>query len=236
MKTLICFLFAMFMAAPAGAYEKLINRHCKAAKAPADLVLAIARQESGLNPHCINIEGEDYSPQNRAQAEAIIKKAEAEKKSYDVGLMQINSQWIRKWKIDPCSLLDPDTNIRAGIRILQEEINRHGLNWKAVGAYHSPNPARAMQYASQVFGRMKGKTTINGIIPNPRLQVLVEKGIITRAEARSILANPRMNRDWRRGRLALKKAGLLRPKANARAKSALAEYVRMRQPQNIRLD
>lgn len=228
MRILFLFMLAIFAAQPACAYEKLIAQHSKAAKIPSNIAIAIAKQESGLNPHCVNVEGDDYAPANRAEAEAIIKKAEAENKSYDVGLMQINSQWIHKWKIDPCSLLDPEANVRAGIRIFKEEIQRHGLNWKAVGAYHSPDPTRAMLYASQVFGRMHGKGDLGGIIANPRLQVLVDKGILTRAEARSILSNPRLNRDWRRGRMKLQKMGLLTKNGNPQKRSAVAEYARIR--------
>lgn len=227
MKTLFCFLIFFLVALPAQAYEKIFSRHCKAANVPREIAMAIARQESGLNPNCVNVAGEDHFPATRAEAEKIIKRAAAENKSYDVGLMQINSQWIKKWKIDPCSLLDPDANIRAGIRILSEEIKRHGMNWKAVGAYHSPTPARAMQYANQVFGRMKGKTALNGMVPSPRLQVLIDKGIITRAEARHMLSNMRLNGNLSRARLKALKAGLM-PRRKGGARSALAEYMRER--------
>lgn len=229
------FLLSLFIclcdvSAQAVAYDKLFTRHSKAAKVPKPMVLAIARQESGLNPLCINIEGQDYTPANRAEAEAIIRKAEAEKRSYDVGLMQINSQWIRKWKMDPVDLLDPDTNIRLGIKILRQEIDRHGLNWKAVGAYHSPTPERAMQYASRVYARMNGQAPEGlganqqpGIL-SPRLQVLVDKGIITRAEARSIASNPRL-------RMGLKRL----PFSKEGRKAVMERYQRLRDKSKSRL-
>ena len=34
-----------------------------------------------------------------------------------------------------------------GCWILKQEINRHGLTWKAVGRYHSPTDWRAAHYA-----------------------------------------------------------------------------------------
>lgn len=185
----LAFLCLLFSAQFCWAYEKMIARHCKEVKAPSHLAIAIAKQESGLNPLCINIEGQDFIPASRSEAELIILNAAEEDLSYDVGLMQINSQWIKKWNLDPISLLDPQTNIRYGVRILQDEIKRHGPNWRAVGANHSPNPERAMRYASQVFGRMRGSSAII----SPRLQLLIDRGIITRAEAKSIMANPRLH-------------------------------------------
>lgn len=216
---IITAILGVFLSArPAAAYEKLIERHCKQANVPPAIGLAIARQESGLRPLCINIEGEDFAPATRAEAEALIRKAAAKDQSYDVGLMQINSQWIKKWNLDPVSLLDPDTNVRAGIRILKQEIDRHGVNWKAVGAYHSPDPARAMRYANQVFGRMHGRAPggMGGMI-SPRLELLVKRGIMTRAEARSIMANPRLNGPLRRKTLKALRArlGALEPRKSS---------------------
>ena len=156
MRFAIFFLAALFIAVPAHALDKFFTAHCKAAGVPKELAMAVARQESGLNPLCINVSGTDYTPGSREQALAIIKKAQAENRSFDVGIMQINSQWLKEWKIDPAVLLDPDTNIRLGVRILKDEISRHGLSWQAVGRYHSPNPARARNYAWRVSRRISG--------------------------------------------------------------------------------
>lgn len=41
--------------------------------------------------------------------------------------------------------------------ILAEEIGRHGLNWKAVGKYHSPDPERGRQYAWLVYRHYAGQ-------------------------------------------------------------------------------
>ncbi len=156
---IIFFAFVLvffFFAAPAQAFDKYFSTHCKTAGVPKALAVAVARQESSLNPLCINVAGTDVTPKNREEAIVIIQKAEKAKKSYDVGLMQINSQWTRAWKIDPVSLLDPDTNIRLGVKILRKEIDRHGLNWQAVGKYHSPNPLRGRNYAWMGF-QIEGK-------------------------------------------------------------------------------
>lgn len=164
MKYIFFFLAAIFFAVPAHALDKFFTIHCKAAGVPKELAIAVARQESGLNPLCINVAGSDFAPKTRAEALAIIKKAQNEHKSFDVGVMQINSQWLKEWKIDPAILLDPDTNIRLGIRILKDEISRHGLSWRAVGRYHSPNPIRARNYAWRVSRRISGNKELKGKI------------------------------------------------------------------------
>lgn len=124
---------------------------------PAPLVEAIARQESGLNPLAINIAGKSYYPGTREEAERLIQKAIAAGQSFDVGKMQINNWWMERLVIDPVSLLDPATNERWGKWILAEEIARHGLNWKAVGKYHSPDPERGRLYAWLVYRHYAGQ-------------------------------------------------------------------------------
>lgn len=123
---------------------------------PAQLVEAIALQESGLNPFAVNIAGRSYSPATREKAEQLIQRAIAAGLSFDVGKMQINSWWMERYGIDPLSLLDPATNERWGTWILAEEITRHGLSWKAVGKYHSPDPERGRRYAWLVYRHYAG--------------------------------------------------------------------------------
>lgn len=104
---------------------------------PAPLVEAVAWQESGLNPLAVNIAGKSYYPTTRKEAEQLIREALAAGKSFDVGKMQINNWWMKRFSISPFSLLEPDMNEAWGKRILARELSRHGLNWQAVGKYHS---------------------------------------------------------------------------------------------------
>ena len=123
---------------------------------PAQLVEAIALQESGLNPFTVNIAGRSYYPATREKAKQLIQKAIAAGLSFDVGKMQINSWWMERYDIDPLSLLDPAINESWGTWILAEEIARYGLNWKAVGKYHSPDPERGRRYAWLVYRHYAG--------------------------------------------------------------------------------
>ena len=142
MKKAFAFAVLFFLQAPALAAEPI---------PPPDLVEAIARQESGMNPLAVNVAGRSYYPATREEAESIIKAAQKAGKSFDVGTMQINSWWMERFAIDPVSLLDPAINEHWGKWILTEEIARHGLNWQAVGRYHSPDEERGRQYAWRVY-------------------------------------------------------------------------------------
>ncbi len=144
------FIFAVLfcLQAPALAAEPIT---------PPGLVEAIARQESGLNPLAINVAGKSFYPTTREEAESIIRQAQAAGKNFDVGIMQINNWWMERLNLDPLSLLDPVTNEHWGKWILKEEIARHGLNWQAVGKYHSPDTERGRRYAWLVYYHYAGR-------------------------------------------------------------------------------
>ena len=124
--------------------------------APSALLEAIAIQESGKNPFVINVAGKDHYPASREGALQLIRQAQAAGKSFDVGLFQINSWWIERYRIEPESLLDPAINRQWGVFVLSQEIARHGLNWKAVGKYHSPDMERGRRYAWKIYRHYVG--------------------------------------------------------------------------------
>ena len=67
---------------------------------PSALVKAIARQESGLNPLAVNVAGKSHYPATREEAENLIREALTAGKSFDVGKMQINNWWMKRFSID----------------------------------------------------------------------------------------------------------------------------------------
>lgn len=157
MRIVVLLVMFLILENQAMAFYRIFTGPCAKAGIPKNLVMAIARQESSLHPWCVNVQGKDFVPKTYADAVKIIRKAHKAGQSYDVGLMQINCQWTRLWKINPLDLLDPKTNIKLGIYILRQEIRRHGLNWKAVGKYHSPDPERGRKYAWRVYKKLGGK-------------------------------------------------------------------------------
>lgn len=138
---------------------------CRAYNVPLALALAIARQESGTRPWTINVAGKAYFPATREEAAAIAAKALEEGRSFDVGIMQVNSFWLKKYHIQVEEVLDPRSNIAMGVWILAREIQRYGLTWQAVGAYHTPlerNPDRARRYAINVINHMRAICQASG--------------------------------------------------------------------------
>ena len=117
---------------------------------PSLLLKAIARQESGCQPFVINIQGRDFYPKTKEEALELCTYADKNNLSYDVGVMQINRYWIRKYKLPHTLLLNPIDNIYTGGFILAQHIKRNGLTWRAVGYYHSQIPWRALDYAQKI--------------------------------------------------------------------------------------
>ncbi len=139
-------------------YRAYIIKASRHWKVPSRLALAIARVESGLNPWAVNVAGRGYQPETREEASELIDQAWSRGASFDVGLMQINSYWMRRYGIDPQLLLEPRRNAIMGVWILSKEIERFGLTWRAVASYHTPvdkNPERGKNYALTVIRQIK---------------------------------------------------------------------------------
>lgn len=98
------------------------------------LLESIATIESGMNPAAFN--------RNRNG-------------STDLGLMQVNSYWVKAAGLDRERLLgDPCYNTRAGARILRSCIDRHGYTWEAVGCFNATSDNKRKAYAWKIFRRL----------------------------------------------------------------------------------
>lgn len=100
------------------------------------LLLAYAKVESSFQSHAIN-------------------KNNDNKKSIDVGLMQINTFWfphLQKFGISKQDLLDPCLSLFVASWIIRQNIQRFGYNIDGIGAYNSPNNQKIRRnYALKVY-------------------------------------------------------------------------------------
>ena len=97
-----------------------------------DLLQAIARTESAMNPGAVG--------RNRNG-------------SRDIGLMQINSAWLPTLAthgITERDLFEPCTNIHVGAWVLAGNVSRLGYTWEAVGAYNAASPTLRRAYVDKV--------------------------------------------------------------------------------------
>ncbi|SHH69439.1 Transglycosylase SLT domain-containing protein [Pectobacterium carotovorum] len=88
------------------------------------LLIAIASQESGMNPSATN--------KNRNKQGVVV--------SIDIGVMQINSYHLKRLAamgITEKALFEPCQNIMVGSYILAEFIARNGVSWESIGAYNA---------------------------------------------------------------------------------------------------
>lgn len=130
--------------------DDIFKRNAKEFGLPYQIVKAISRQESDCSPLVININGRDYHPKSVSEAIRICDIAKVSGAQYDVGIMQINRYWIRKYAIPHKLLFSPSDNIYLGCFILAQEIKKGGLNWQSIGKYHSHTPWRRDAYATKI--------------------------------------------------------------------------------------
>lgn len=131
-------------------FDEAFSHACSRYGVPKTLALAIAHHESSMQPWALNVAGKSFFPATKEEALRITAVAIEQQRSFDVGLMQVNSWWLNKLQIAPEVAIIPRNNIMLGVWILAQEIQRHGFNWKAVGAYHSPTHSRQRRYAYSI--------------------------------------------------------------------------------------
>lgn len=74
----------------------------------------------------------------------------------DIGLMQINSSWVKSLNLDADLLLsDPCYNLKTGAEILSKCIEQYGYRWEAIGCYNAASKDKRVKYSWKVFNLLK---------------------------------------------------------------------------------
>jgi soluble lytic murein transglycosylase-like protein len=151
----------------------LFDGPCERYGVPKPLALAIAGHESGGRPWAMNIAGRPVLHASKEEALAVARAALAAGLSFDIGLMQINAQWLRRYRLPLELVFEPRGNVQVGVWILAQAIKRYGLTWEAVATYHTPlerNPERGRAYAAAVLARLgsKAPAMMSSSSANPR--------------------------------------------------------------------
>ena len=98
------------------------------------LLRGIAKVESGENPAASN--------RNRNG-------------SVDLGLMQINSSWLKPLGASARDLVEqPCYNVMVGAWILSDCLNRYGNSWEAVGCYNARGHDHRVTYSWKIYRQL----------------------------------------------------------------------------------
>lgn len=147
MHMIVRLLFMAFCLAPQAAQAFCFKEAGARYQIDHRLLVAIARQESGLNPKSTNA--------NRNKAGKVVSR--------DYGLMQVNSSQIPGLismgvltsKDD--LLNNPCLNVQIGAWILAKHLKQCGVNWSCLGSYNAGfknsdvQEARRMNYARKIY-------------------------------------------------------------------------------------
>ncbi|MBI2060636.1 MAG: lytic transglycosylase domain-containing protein [Nitrospirae bacterium] len=117
------------------------------------LLYAIAKVESGARRNALNVRGKGYQGLLPSEAAGKAQVAWRRGESFDLCVMQINSQHLGKElaRGEAVHLLDAGDCVRRGARILAENYLRTKDILRAIALYHSPNRARGDAYALKVM-------------------------------------------------------------------------------------
>lgn len=126
-----------------------------------DTIAAVVAVESRGRPWAIGTPHGAYYARTREEAEVVLKRALHTEASVDIGLMQINSQWIAKLRLTPEQLLDPCFNVRVGSAILATNFvaaARPGRTLletlvAALSTFNSGSETAAVTYAARVLAQ-----------------------------------------------------------------------------------
>ena len=125
-------------------YRACVDAAAKKHALPPRLLHAIVHVENGRwNPWAISVNqkghGSERAVTSYEEAVRVVTTLWLENVNFDVGLGQVNTINMERYRVHPINLLDPCTNLDYAARILRESIDRHGYGWLAIERYNGRN-------------------------------------------------------------------------------------------------
>jgi soluble lytic murein transglycosylase-like protein len=158
-------VMAMFLLAASSSWAQssadliaLFDAPCARYGVPKQLAVAVAAQESGGRPWALNIARRSIFYASKEEALLATEAALRSGTSFSIGVMQVNSWWLRRYNLPLELVYEPRGNIQVGVWILAQAIKRYGLTWQALAAYNTGSadryPESGRAYAEAVLARL----------------------------------------------------------------------------------
>lgn len=118
---------------------------------PEGLLVGIALNESGLHAHALNIAGRAYYPEDRAEAERLLRATRA--RYVMAGCLQVNARvHVHKGEVWP---LDPEQAADWAARYLRQHYATYGSWDMAVMRWHGGNPRMLRRLVCRVRSKIE---------------------------------------------------------------------------------
>lgn len=85
------------------------------------MLVSVTIQESGMHPWAAYVEKKSYYFDSKKELLQTIKKHN----EFDIGIMQINSWWLKRLKLSPEEIVEVENNIMLGSWILADCLKRY---------------------------------------------------------------------------------------------------------------
>jgi soluble lytic murein transglycosylase-like protein len=126
-------------------FHACLEEAATAYQLPSTLLRAIVQVENGnWDPLAVSVnqhgKGIRQTVRSMNDAISLVTRLWKQNVNFDVGLGQVNTRNMERFRIHPIALLDGCSNLEVSARILRESIERHGYNWRAIERYNGINP------------------------------------------------------------------------------------------------
>ena len=138
----------------------LTEKYGKLYNLPSKLLTSIALVESGIKknnqhfrswPWTLNVSGKSIYFDTKEEMLNYLKQSLPEKKSIDVGCMQINTKYHLKNFKDLNQIIEPEENVKYAAIFLSKLFKQYRSWNEAIARYHSSLPKRKEKYLKKVY-------------------------------------------------------------------------------------